>query len=116
MLDAIDSPGPSDAYSTEALDRLSLLREELRALRRLVGQPLVDLVAEVVRTIGLDIEIEAETERVAVARAANLAAFLDHAAGFSGLDWSLFMRASILPLRDSSKDAVIVMIDIRCVV
>jgi DNA helicase-2/ATP-dependent DNA helicase PcrA len=59
---------------------------ELRDLRRLVGQPLVELVTEVVRAIGLDVEIEAEHERVAVARAANLAAFVDHAARFTGLE------------------------------
>ena len=86
LLDAIDSPGSTDAYSAEAVERLAAFKTELTALRRLVGQPLVDLVTEVVRTIGLDVEIEAETERVAVARAANLAAFIDHAAGFSGLE------------------------------
>ena len=86
LLDAIDSPGSPDDYSPEAFARLQDVRAELTALRRLVGQPLVELVTEVVRTIGLDVEIEAEPERVAVARAANLAAFVDHAAGFTGLE------------------------------
>jgi DNA helicase II / ATP-dependent DNA helicase PcrA len=86
LLDAIDSPGSPEAYSSEAVERLAAFKVELTALRQLVGQPLVDFVAEVVRTTGLDVEIEAETERVAVARAANLAAFIDHAAGFSGLE------------------------------
>jgi DNA helicase II / ATP-dependent DNA helicase PcrA len=86
LLDAIDSPGDADRYSPEAYERLAAFRAELVSLRPLVGQPLVDLVTQVVRTIGLDVEIEAETERVAVARAANLAAFVDHAAGFSGLE------------------------------
>jgi len=86
LLDAIDSPGSPEAYSPEAVERLRAFRAELSVLRQLVGQPLVDLVTEVVRTIGLDVEIEAETERVAVARAANLAAFIDHAAGFTGLE------------------------------
>ncbi len=86
LLDAVDSPGDPAAYSPEALARLGAFRVELTVLRRLAGQPLVELVSEVVRTIGLDVEIEAETERVAVARAANLAAFVDHAAGFTGLE------------------------------
>ena len=86
LLDAIDSPGSPENYSPVALERLAALRDELTSLRQLVGQSLVDLVAEVVRTIGLDVEIEAEIERVAIARAANLAAFIDHAAGFSGLE------------------------------
>lgn len=86
LLDAIDSPGPPEAYSEAARERLTALRDELHLLRGLVGQPLVELVTEVVHTIGLDVEIEAEVERVAVARAANLAAFVDHAARFTGLD------------------------------
>jgi DNA helicase-2/ATP-dependent DNA helicase PcrA len=40
----------------------------------------------VIRRTGLDVELEAEQEDVAAARAANLAAFLDHAAQFTGLE------------------------------
>jgi DNA helicase-2/ATP-dependent DNA helicase PcrA len=86
LLDALESLGPEDVYSPEAVARFRAFVGEIRALRRLVGQPLVELVTEVIRTIGLDVEIEAETERVAVARAANLAAFVDHAARFTGLE------------------------------
>ena len=86
LLDALESPGSPDAYSDDALARFAALAEELRTLRRLVGQPLVELVTEVIHTTGLDVEIEAEVERVALARAANLAAFVDHAARFTGLE------------------------------
>ncbi|HEU5033413.1 MAG TPA: UvrD-helicase domain-containing protein [Mycobacteriales bacterium] len=102
LLDAIDSPGDPSAYSSEALHRLRAVRSELTALRRLVGQPLVELVAEVVRTIGLDVEIEAEHERVAVARAANLAAFLDHAASFTGLEGESDLGAFLAYLHASA--------------
>jgi DNA helicase-2/ATP-dependent DNA helicase PcrA len=85
LLDAVDSPGSADRYAPEAFERLATFRAEIHHLRRLVGQPLVELVTEIVRTIGLDVEIEAETEHVAVARAANLAAFVDEAARFVGL-------------------------------
>jgi DNA helicase-2/ATP-dependent DNA helicase PcrA len=86
LVEAIDSPGDPGDYSAEGFERLRQLRLELRALQRLTGQPLVDLVTEVVRSIGLDVEIEAAPARSAVARSANLAAFLDQAARFSGLD------------------------------
>ncbi len=39
--------------------RLEALRDELRALRRRVDQPLPDLVADVERTLGLDVEVSA---------------------------------------------------------
>jgi DNA helicase II / ATP-dependent DNA helicase PcrA len=86
LLDAVDSPGHPAAYSVEALERVRAFSAEVRRLRELVGAPLVDLVSEVVATIGLDVEIEADEDRVAVARIANLHAFIDHAAHFTGLE------------------------------
>jgi DNA helicase-2/ATP-dependent DNA helicase PcrA len=87
LLDVIDLVKPTDTdVSTEALSRLLELRAELDLLRALVGQPIVEVAAEVVRRIGLDVELETETSRVAAARIANLAAFLDHAAQFAGIE------------------------------
>ena len=104
LLDAVESPGNPVAYSAEAVERLAAFAAEIRSLRRLVGQPLVELVSEVVRTIGLDVEIEAESERVAVARAANLAAFVDHAARFTGLEGESDLPA-FLAFLEASADA-----------
>ena len=103
LADALDDLGHPDRYSPEAYERLLALRDELRALRPLLGQPVVDLVAEVVRRTGLDVEIEAEPDRVAAARAANLAAFLDHAAHFTGIDGSSDAR-SFLAYLDAAAD------------
>jgi DNA helicase-2/ATP-dependent DNA helicase PcrA len=87
LLDVIDLVGPDDTdLSSEAVTRLLALRAELDALRALVGQPIVEVAAEVVRRIGLDVELETEASRVAAARTANLAAFLDHAAQFAGIE------------------------------
>ncbi len=86
LLDALESPGRPERYSAEAFDRFRRLRAELAGLRRLVGQPLVELVAAVVRTTGLDVEIESEPPAISTARAANVAAFMDHAARFTGLE------------------------------
>jgi DNA helicase-2/ATP-dependent DNA helicase PcrA len=101
--DALDSLGGPDHYSAEAYERLLALRDELRGLRPLLGQPVVDVVAEIVGRTGLDVEIEAEPDRVAVARAANLAAFLDHAAHFTGVDGTSDARAFLAYL-DAAAD------------
>jgi len=93
IVDAVESPGDLDRYAPEAVARFAAFTDELRRLRALLSQPLVELVTEVVRTIGLDVEIEAEVERVAVARMANLAAFADHAARYSGLEGETDLRA-----------------------
>jgi DNA helicase-2/ATP-dependent DNA helicase PcrA len=65
--------------------RLEALRDELRALRRRVDQPLPDLVGDVERTLGLDVEVSARpgTTDPAAARA-DLDAFADAAAQFAG--------------------------------
>ncbi|HET6817439.1 MAG TPA: ATP-dependent DNA helicase [Mycobacteriales bacterium] len=87
LLDVIDLLKPDDAdLSPEAPSRLLQLRSELDLLRGLVGQPIVEVAAEVIRRTGLDVELETETSRVAEARTANLAAFLDHAAQFTGIE------------------------------
>ncbi|MEQ7008137.1 ATP-dependent DNA helicase [Actinopolymorpha sp. B17G11] len=68
--------------SGEGYRRLRAVADELRSLRRRAGQPLVDLVADVVRTLGLDVEVAARTGDVAVSRA-DLDAFLDVAVAFA---------------------------------
>jgi DNA helicase II / ATP-dependent DNA helicase PcrA len=87
LLDVIDLLKADDTdLSPEALSRLLELRAELDLLRALVGQPIVEVAAEVIRRTGLDVELETESSRVAEARTANLAAFLDHAAQFTGIE------------------------------
>ncbi len=103
LVDALDSLGGPDRYSADAYDRLLALRDELRSLRPFLSQPVVDLVAEIVRRTGLDVEIEAEPDAVASARAANLAAFLDHAAHFTGIDGTSDPRAFLAYL-DAAAD------------
>ena len=57
LVDALADPGPPTAYSEAGYPRLVGLGEQLRRLRSRVGQPLPDLVAEVERLTGLDVEV-----------------------------------------------------------
>ncbi|SNS81959.1 DNA helicase-2 / ATP-dependent DNA helicase PcrA [Actinomadura meyerae] len=84
LVDALDDLGPADAYSPEGYGRLRRLRDELRGLRGQVGLPLPDLVTEVERALGLDIEVAARSGLDPVTARADLDAFIDAAATFAG--------------------------------
>jgi DNA helicase-2/ATP-dependent DNA helicase PcrA len=102
LLEAAESPGRASRCSGEALLRLARFAAEIRRLRRLAAHPIVDLITEVVTTTGLDVEIEAGDPGLAVARLANLHAFLDVAARFSGLDGEADLGAFLAYLRAAS--------------
>ena len=108
LLEAAESPGRASRCSPEALTRLALFAAEIRRLRALAGQPLVDLITEVIGVTGLDVEIEAGDPALAVARLANVHAFLDVAAQFSGLDGDADLGAFLAYLRaaDDNEDGL----------
>ena len=85
LAEALHDPGGLP-YSPAARERFGLLSAELRALRRYVGEPLLDLVRRVIDITGLDVELASSTSAVAAARRANLSAFLDAVAAFAGVD------------------------------
>src|SRR4051812_13661500 len=82
LVEALDDLGPADLYSPAGFARMSALAEELRRLRRRVTAPLPELVAEVERVIGVDLEVAARPDRIRVGRA-HLDRFLDEAADFA---------------------------------
>ena len=84
LVDALDDLGAAGNYTEEGFARLERLRDELRVLRRHVGLALPDLVTEVERTLGLDIEVAARTGLDPVTARADLDAFVDAAASFAG--------------------------------
>ncbi|WP_026413861.1 ATP-dependent DNA helicase [Actinomadura oligospora] len=84
LVDALDDLGDPSAYSPEGFGRLRRLRDELRHLRSQAGLPLPDLVAEVERTLGLDIEVAARSGLDPVTARADLDAFVGAAADFAG--------------------------------
>jgi DNA helicase-2/ATP-dependent DNA helicase PcrA len=84
LVDALDDL-PASGFSAEGRRRLDALRGELRALRARLDQPLPDLVADVERTLGLDVEVAARAGAVDPGAArADLDAFADAAADFAG--------------------------------
>ncbi|MBA8930062.1 DNA helicase-2/ATP-dependent DNA helicase PcrA [Kutzneria viridogrisea] len=64
LVDALDDPGDPEQYSEQGVRRIRRLRGELMALRRRLDQPLPELVADVERTLLLDIEAVARPGRV----------------------------------------------------
>jgi DNA helicase-2/ATP-dependent DNA helicase PcrA len=84
LVDALDDLGPAENFTERGYARLERLRDELRTLRRQVGLALPDLVTEVERTLGLDIEVASRAGLDPVTARADLDAFVDAAASFAG--------------------------------
>jgi DNA helicase II / ATP-dependent DNA helicase PcrA len=82
LVEALDDLGRAEDYSVEGFTRMTALAEELRRLRRRVSAPLPELVAEVERAIGVDLEVAARPDRARVGRS-HLDRFLDEAADFA---------------------------------
>jgi DNA helicase-2/ATP-dependent DNA helicase PcrA len=84
LVEALDDLGSPVPYSASGYDRLSALAAELRALRGHAARPLAELVTEVERALGLDIEVAARPGADPVSSRADLDAFADAAAAFAG--------------------------------
>ncbi|SDJ71453.1 DNA helicase-2 / ATP-dependent DNA helicase PcrA [Actinopolyspora mzabensis] len=64
LVDALDDPGEHTRYSSEGYRRIARLGSELASLRQRLEQPLPELVADVERTLLLDIESMSRTDGV----------------------------------------------------
>jgi len=84
LVEALDDLGNQAGYSAEGYPRLQALAAELRTLRRHAGRPLPELVTEVERALGLDVEVAARPGSNQAAARADLDAFADAAAAFAG--------------------------------
>ncbi len=84
LVEALDDLGEPAAYSAIGYGRLATLAAELRGLRGHAGRPLPELVGEVERTLGLDIEVSARPGADPATARADLDAFADAAAAFAG--------------------------------
>jgi len=84
LVEALDDLGDPGAYSPAGHARLAALAAELRMLRGHAGRPLPELVGEVERALGLDIEVAARPGADPASSHADLDAFADAAAAFAG--------------------------------
>jgi DNA helicase II / ATP-dependent DNA helicase PcrA len=84
LVEALDDLGSAAAYSFAGYARMSAVATELRVLRGHVARPLAELVMEVERTLGLDIEVASRPGTDPAAARADLDAFADAAAAFAG--------------------------------
>jgi DNA helicase-2/ATP-dependent DNA helicase PcrA len=103
LVEALDDLGRPDQYSPAGYRRMARLGEELRRLRRRLGAPLAELVADVEHSIGVAIEVEARPDRARAGRV-HLDRFLDVAADFAAEAGDNSLRA-FLARRTGSKRA-----------
>lgn len=82
LIEALDDLGEPSEYSAEGYRRLSDCAFLLRRLRRRLDLPLPDLVAEIERALGLDVEVASRPGSEHAGRA-NLDRFIDEAARFA---------------------------------
>lgn len=61
LIDAVADPGPAEHYSEAGGSRIAALADELERLRRRVGRPLTELVADVEAMIGIGPEATTRT-------------------------------------------------------
>src|SRR5690606_40038327 len=100
-----DRPEWRARFSPLAQERLPRLAMELRALRARAGQPLPDLITEVERRLGLDVEVVARGGGAQAARA-DLDAFLDAAARFAGDSEDATLGALLAYLKAAETEAL----------
>ncbi|MFU8871960.1 ATP-dependent helicase [Micromonospora sp. SL4-19] len=88
LVEALADPGPAQAYSAEGYARLRSYGMELALLRYRLDQSLPELIADIERTIGLDVEVAVRAGRDGTGDAGlargHLDALGDVAARFSG--------------------------------
>ncbi len=92
LADALDDPGEAP-YSQEARERFGLLSAELRLLRGVAGEPILDVVRRIVDVTGIDIELASAVGPAAAARRDNLDLFLKAVAEFQAIDGEVTLPA-----------------------
>lgn len=57
LSEALEDLGSMENYSADGFERFTRYQKEVESLRQRLDQPLSDLIADIVRTIGLDVEV-----------------------------------------------------------
>ena len=92
LTDALDDPGEA-GYSAAALERFALLSAELRQLRRIASEPLLDVVRRIIEVTGADVELASSNSPAAAARRDNLDLFVRGVAEFQAVDGDVTLPA-----------------------
>jgi DNA helicase-2/ATP-dependent DNA helicase PcrA len=101
LSDALFDLGNPGRFSPEALRRLAESADEIRELRRHVGEPMTELISRIGRVTGLDVEcpLAAEAQQQQYA----WSSFLDLAADFVDFDGTSSLGAFLSRLRDAER-------------
>ncbi|MEE4021782.1 UvrD-helicase domain-containing protein [Gordonia sp. PKS22-38] len=85
IADALVDPGEAHRYSSEGFARIRAFGAQLESLRRRIGQPLPELVADVENTIGVAVEaqIRARRMRGAITGREHLDAFAEYVTSYA---------------------------------
>ncbi|PYC67079.1 ATP-dependent DNA helicase [Streptomyces tateyamensis] len=86
-------------FSPEARTRFAHCAREIRELRRVLAEPLLEVLHRVLAVTGLEIELAASPQALAARRRESLQAFLDIAARFADLDGDPGLSAFLSFLR-----------------
>lgn len=96
----LDAAQPDELpFSPEARIRFAHFAAEIRALRRVLAEPLMDVLHRVLTVTGLEVELSASPHALAARRRETLHGFLDVAAGFADLDGDPGLPAFLAFLR-----------------
>ncbi|MBV1849027.1 ATP-dependent helicase [Catellatospora tritici] len=69
LSEALDDLGEPEQYSPAAYTRLAAYAQEIASLRARLDQPVSDLIADIERTVGLDVEVAVRAGDTGLARA-----------------------------------------------
>ena len=108
LSDATFDLGDPARYSPEAVERLTRFSQELAELRRHASEPIVDFLSRILRTTGLDLELELAADD---ARRSWLS-FLRFAAEFADLEGRSTLSAFLRRLRDAERFDVDLSVDV----
>ncbi|MDO9484850.1 MAG: ATP-dependent DNA helicase [Actinomycetota bacterium] len=108
LSDAALDLGDPQRFSPEAYARLTSFGRELAELRRHAGEPLVDFLSRIVRTTGLDVELELASDDAQM----SWLSFVRFAAEFTDLEGRATLSAFLRRLRDAERFDVDLSVDL----
>ena len=103
LSEALADPGAPERYSAEAFQRFAAMADELDHLRRLTGEQLPELLLQVMRTTGLEVEVSLLEGDDGAQQMHALHAFVDLASGFTDVDGRIGLGAFLSRLRDAER-------------